>query len=337
MICGHICVGREREYQWMEYKEFHEALVSAFHNQAALRQMVQFQLDLNLNAIASGETTSDLAFSLIAWAKAQGQLKKLIIGAYQQNPNNPELKAFYEKYQILNQNPFQHQKGRLENSQLFFGREKEIKRIFELLNINSSVVLIGEEGIGKSSLLWEICQQAEKMLYLPRQPIFLDLNLVRDEKDFYSALCVKIDIPESQGFKLVRNLQDKTILLALDNVGKLSWKGFTRHVRDQLRALSEGSNASFRLVLAASESLDKLFNDSQKSGTSPLPGICQEEYIKPWDNKICRDFISNRLAKNSVRFTEEEISRIIQQSGGHPQKLTQLCYQIYSRYWEDIQ
>ncbi|WP_414576214.1 AAA family ATPase [Anabaena sp. CCY 9402-a] len=226
-------------------------------------------------------------------------------------------------------NPFIPQQGRVEDAQLFFGRKREIQQIFEVLNSGSSVVIVGEEGIGKSSLLWAICQQAENQLQ--RQPVFLDLNCVDDEEEFYKALCYEMGIPESKGYMLTRNLRDKRVLLAIDNVGKLSWQGFTRQVRDYLRGLAEGSN--LRLVLAATEPLDKLFNDSQDNGkTSPLAGICQEEHIKLWDEISSRDFISCRLAMTSVSFTEEEIMQLIQESGGHPRKLMGLCYLTYSRY-----
>ncbi|MBE9209593.1 AAA family ATPase [Nostoc sp. LEGE 06077] len=226
-------------------------------------------------------------------------------------------------------NPFIPQQVRVEDANLFFGRKQEIQRIFELFNSGSSVVIVGEEGIGKSSLLWAICQQAENQLQ--RQSAFLDLNCVNDEEEFYQALCHEIGIPESKGYMLNRNLKDKRVLLAIDNVGKLTWQGFTRQVRDYLRGLAEGSN--LRLALAATEPLDQLFNDSQDNGkTSPLAGICQEENIKLWDETSIRDLITSRLAMTSVRFTEEEIIQLIQQSGGHPRKLMQLCYQTYSRY-----
>ncbi|MBX9255169.1 ATP-binding protein [Desmonostoc muscorum CCALA 125] len=238
-----------------------------------------------------------------------------------------------------NHNPFIPQHGRIEDPQQFFGRTHEISGVFEVLNSNSSVALIGEEGIGKSSLLWVICQQAENYLRLPREPVFLDLNNgVHDEDEFYIALCDKIGIPESKGYRLTRNLEKRKVLLAIDNLGKLIQNGFTRQVRDQLRGLAEGRDASLRLILAASEPLDKLFNDSQNNGkTSPLAGICQEEHIYPWDEPTMRAFITSRLANTSVSFTEEEIIQLIQESGGHPRKLMQLCYRIYSQYVDSLQ
>jgi hypothetical protein len=232
-------------------------------------------------------------------------------------------------------NPFIPQQGRVDDSQMFFNRDREIRRVFEVLNSGSSVALIGEEGIGKSSLVWAICQQAESCLQSPRQPVFLDLNLVHDENDFYSALCHEVGIPESNGYSLTRNLRDRRVLLAIDNVGKMTWVGFTRGVRDRLRGLAEGSNAPLKLILAASEPLERLFNDSQdESKTSPLAGICQEENLKPWDEPTARAFIDSRLAMTSVRFTEEEIIQLVQESGGHPRQLMQLCYRTYSRYVE---
>ncbi|MEH2286140.1 nSTAND1 domain-containing NTPase [Nostoc sp.] len=256
-------------------------------------------------------------------------------------PTKPPLKDESHSANLLqqNHNPFIPQRGRIEDPQQLFGREREISRVFEVLNSNSSVALIGEEGIGKSSLLWVICQQAENYLQLRREPVFLDLNNgVHDEDEFYIALCDKIGIPESKGYRLTRNLQKKKVLLAIDNLGKLIENGFTRQVRDQLRGLAEGRDASLRLILAATEPLNNLFKDSQEQGnTSPLAGICQEEHIHPWDEATMRTFIANRLARTSVNFTEQEIIQLIQESGGHPRKLMQLCYRTYSRYVESLE
>jgi hypothetical protein len=134
-----------------------------------------------------------------------------------------------------------------------------------------------------------------------------------------------------------RALKKHRVLLAIDNVGKMTWEGFTREVRDHLRGLAEGQNAPLKLIVAASEPLDKLFNDSQDEGnTSPFAGICPTRNIKPWDEAIARAFIQARLAMTSVGFTEEEISQLVQESGGHPRRLMQLCYQNYARYVEDV-
>jgi GTPase SAR1 family protein len=215
-----------------------------------------------------------------------------------------------------------------------------MQRVFEVLNSGSSVALIGEEGMGKSSLLWAICQQAKNRLQPLRQSVFLDLNYIDNEDDFYSALCHEVGIAECTGYLFTRNLKahKNKVLLALDNVGKMTWQGFTRGVRDKLRGLAEGSNAPLKLILAATEPLNDLFNDSHDDGkTSPLAGICQEEHIQPWNQTTMRTFIASRLAATSVSFTEEEIVQLVEESGGHPRKLMQQCYRTYARYVESVE
>nr|MDJ0675114.1 CHAT domain-containing protein [Calothrix sp. MO_167.B42] len=138
--------------------------------------------------------------------------------------------------QAIAPNPFLPQTGRVEDSQKLFGRQREIRRVFETLNSGSSVALIGERSIGKSSLLWAIKQQAESQLMPPRKPIYLDMSQVYDEEDFYYALCSEVGIEQCKGFRLTRalNKQRPRLLLLLDEIEKMTWQGFTNQVRGQL-------------------------------------------------------------------------------------------------------
>jgi hypothetical protein len=132
-------------------------------------------------------------------------------------------------------------------------------------------------------------------------------------------------------------LEQHQLLLLLDEVEKMTWNGFTRDLRQNLRGLADGgTNPPLRLVVAACTPLNILFPDSQMM-PSPFQGVCIEEPIKPWDEATARDFIANRLAKTSVLFTEEEITQLVQESGGHPQRLMQLCHQTFARYLEGVQ
>ncbi len=237
-------------------------------------------------------------------------------------------------------NPFIPQHGKIDDPRFLFGREREIRRVFETLNSGSSVAIVGERAIGKSSLLQAIYQQAPTQLRPQRQPIYLNLQNICDEDDFYGALCSFIGIETVKGFLLQRALESHRLLLLLDEVEKMTWDGFTNQIRGQLRGLAEGSNAPLRLVVAACTSLDMLFPDSQDQNmTSPFKGICIEETLKRWDDEICRKFIASRLQADwltpvpePVCFTEEEIAGLIAESGGYPQKLMQLCHQTYARY-----
>ena len=238
----------------------------------------------------------------------------------------PEL----EKLHKSSDNPFIPRTGIIDNPQLLFGREKEIKQVFEILQSGSSVALIGESAIGKSSLLQAIYQQAETQLQPPRKPIYLNLEEVYDGDDFYFALCDQVGIPVNKGYRLSRELQNYRLLLILDEVEKMTWEGFNNQVRAQLRGLASKSNrdAPLRLVIAADTPLNRLFSDS--SIVSPFENICLEVSINRWDEATARAFIETRLASTPIRFSEEEIVEIIRESRGNPQQLMNLCHKTYA-------
>ncbi|WP_293350119.1 MULTISPECIES: ATP-binding protein [unclassified Microcoleus] len=235
-------------------------------------------------------------------------------------------------------NPFIPQHGKIDDPRFFFGREREMRRVFETLNSGSSVAIIGERAIGKSSLLQAIYREAPTQLRYPRKPIYIDLQIVCNENDFHADLCYQAGIPKANGFDLSRALESNPLLLLLDEVENMTWDGFTNPIRSFLRGSTEGSNPPLRLVVAAETSLDILFPG--KNMTSPFKG--HEETLKQWDDQISREFIASRLQADwltpvdkPVNFTEAEIAGLIAESGGYPQKLMQLCYKTYAGYIND--
>ena len=55
-----------------QFKQLHDALLDAF-DRSTLDQMVRFELNENLGAIAGGGNLSDIAFNLIQWAERRGR------------------------------------------------------------------------------------------------------------------------------------------------------------------------------------------------------------------------------------------------------------------------
>jgi len=240
-------------------------------------------------------------------------------------------------------NPFQPLNGLIEEPDLFFGRDHEIKKTFNFLNNGSSVAIIGESKIGKSSLLMEISRQAQTELRQPRKPIYLDLLNIHDQDQFYEELCYSAQITTCRGNYLKRNLKNHRFLLILDNVEKMTWEGFTNYIYVDLRGLAEGENAILKLVFAACTSLDQLFGSQGIKMGSPWWGIFTEYQLNRWDEQTIRDFIASRLNLSllepeykTITFTEDEITELINKSEGHPQKLMALCYQLFNRYLEEL-
>jgi len=233
------------------------------------------------------------------------------------------------------QNPFTPLGGAIEDPNLFFGRDREIREIFETLNSGSSVAIIGESGLGKSSLLQAIKRTAFQNS--GRKPIYIGLGHLQSDDEFYAALCDSIGIETCSGYQLQRKTKQFRILLLLDVVDKMRENLFTNQVRSQLRALADGSDPPLRLVVAASKSLDVLFPDSQNI-TSPFENVCIQQTLNVWDESTTYNFIQNRLGADflqpelrSIKFNNDEISRIFQATGGHPQKVMQKCHQLFSQ------
>ena len=227
-------------------------------------------------------------------------------------------------------NPFYPLGGRIDDPALFFDRERELSYIFNELRKGSSLAIIGETAVGKSSLLKMVCHYGPQRLGSGWQFVYLDLQLVYDEDDLYGAICNEIGVPTCKGYALARALMGRRIVLCLDEVEKMTWKGFTRNVRSQLRGLAEGTDAPLRLLIAARTPLDRLFPDS-KGMTSPLAGLCQQLDFKPFDRATAKAFIQAHLQDTGVDFPEGEVERILAESGGHPQKLMRLCSALYDR------
>ena len=89
-----------------QLKQFQQGLLSALPSKAKLAQMVSFQLDGNLDAIAGGNNLSDITFNLLKHHQAQGTLAQLLTAALTENSTNPKLQVFAQslRYTATTQN-----------------------------------------------------------------------------------------------------------------------------------------------------------------------------------------------------------------------------------------
>ena len=275
----------------------------------------------------------------------QEKLKRLqVADALETDPSKQfqleeEIKRCKEKIKELgnanpiSENPFEPTTGTI-NPELLFNCKSIISEVFENLNAGGSVALIGETGMGKSSLLEAIRQQAIKKLKIPRKPIYFNLSDIQDDDDYYEAMKDLLGLPEKvKGYDFAQQVkrQGEKFLLLLDGLEQLTWNGFTKPVRTQLRSLAnDGDPPPFRFVVAANKDLSKLFADSGLG--SPFEGICTVISLPPWEEDTMRQFINSRLARTSVNFVEKEIQLIIQKSKGNPRLLMQECNVIYRKY-----
>jgi len=218
-------------------------------------------------------------------------------------------------------NPFNDQ-GRIMNSDRFFEQKQLLNKVFDELKKGTNVSLIGAEKTGKSSLLYHISQKAPHFIYL-------DMQIVHDEGDFFKALCSEIGIETCRGFELHRALRDKRYVLCLDNIGRMTNKLFSGDERMELRGLAEGADAPLTLLIASHSPLADLFYDSPLEA-SPLAGICQIIDMPPFSQQEVRTFIKTRLRPTGIDFTEAEIETIWQDSQGHPARIQEVAKVLYN-------
>jgi Effector-associated domain 1/CHAT domain len=85
-------------------KELQLALIDAFPDIASLEQMLSFELNQSLRAIAGEGCLQDIVFKLIQAAISQGWVEDLVRAACDDNPGNKKLKAIAKEL-LLNPNP----------------------------------------------------------------------------------------------------------------------------------------------------------------------------------------------------------------------------------------
>jgi Trypsin-like peptidase domain/Effector-associated domain 1 len=82
------------------YEELTNALVSAFPGYDNLDMMVTFKLGTPLERIHQRAQLDYVALQVVRWAKSRGKVDDLIAGALNQNPENPDLLALAESFDL---------------------------------------------------------------------------------------------------------------------------------------------------------------------------------------------------------------------------------------------
>ncbi|TVQ21774.1 MAG: hypothetical protein EA367_05335 [Leptolyngbya sp. DLM2.Bin15] len=228
------------------------------------------------------------------------------------------------------ENPF-GDRGCIRDPSRFFGRQEQLRRIFEELRKGSSLSLVGDSQVGKSSLLAMVRHQAAAELgALSAQVVHVDMQMIRNEAEFFEALCVEMGLPGSlRSYKLARALQGRRYVVCLDEIEKMANRqNFTGGEREELRGLADGADAPLTLVIASRSPLDVLFEDDPMR-CSPLAGICGALPIVPFSWAETQAFLCHRLLGNGIQFSLEQMEVLFHQTQGHPARLQAAADTLY--------
>ncbi len=222
-------------------------------------------------------------------------------------------------------NPF-HSGGRINDPQHFFGRERLLREIRAELAKRSSVSLVGESEMGKSSLLYYL--YATRADWLPDAAVeYLDLQRVLDEADFCETILGKLGEPGDSLRQLKRALESRELVLLLDEVERLAEPDFNPRLHDLLRSLAQ--ERRFALCLATGRPLETVFPARAPGGVSPFHNIFTRKTLGPFTTAEARAFLDTRLANTGLTFAAAEVERLLAESQCHPAKLQRLAKELF--------
>jgi hypothetical protein len=256
----------------------------------------------------------------------------------------------------MNQNPFEYGTPITHPNQ-FFGRRTEIKRIQDSIRQMRSISIVGERRVGKSSLLNLMASPELVAEYdLGDDVIFCFVDLQGFEeisqsefwrwilKELYAelpdALALEIyTVLEKGSFDtlslriLFEKLAEKKIVFLFDEFESiLQNPQFPRSFYGHLRWLSQNCPVAF-ITATRRELVYHCIDSSTK--TSPFFNIFDNLVLRTFKSHECRELIEHYLNGADVHFTESEMTKLIDISGGYPEFLQMACSFLYYAYQDD--
>lgn len=224
---------------------------------------------------------------------------------------------------------------RIEDSGRYLVRQPLTDQIMNELRKGVNISVMGETHTGRSSLLLYICRAGSELLGRPATNfIYLDLQLVHNEDDFFEAICHDLGFTNTRrGLRLARMLRGRRLVLCLDEAEKLTRPGFSVDFLAELRGLASGARAPFTLVMTSRSPLEKLFPDSPQN-SSPIYNIFLNFQMPYFTLDEARALVEQLLAGTNLVIPDSEIAGAWQRSFGHPSNLQQELKEVFARRFE---
>ena len=237
----------------------------------------------------------------------------------------------------------------IRNVEMFFGRNKLLKRFYAALANRQSVSILGKRRIGKSSFLW--CAALPEMQ--ARFPfdlshhifIFLDLHdyLHRSSEDFFHRVSREIieqaeKVPglvlpvETNGADVFSRLLDQIFkrgffpVLLLDSFDKVTLnEDFGPEFFGFLRAQASRGRVSY-----VTASMKPLYEVCHRSiAGSPFFNIFYKYSLEALTSEEAYDLITIPSKEAGVIFTEEEVALVSKLAGRHPFFIQRVCHFLF--------
>ena len=245
----------------------------------------------------------------------------------------------------------------IRNEEMFFGREKLIKRILNTIH-NNSLMIYGPRRIGKTSLQHQLRLRLEKL----QDPVYHFIPVMIDlqgtsEKQFFSTLMEEIiEVCKA-------DLNGDTSFTITEKQRGYTSRDFSRDLKNLLQSLGEAKEKTLKLVLLIDE-VDELNKFSERvnqklrsvfmktfaenlvavmsgahigkkweSEGSPWYNFFEEIEVPPLEREHCIQLIRRPVA-GIFNYDADAITKIIEYSECKPYTIQRYCVNVISRIIE---
>jgi AAA+ ATPase superfamily predicted ATPase len=227
---------------------------------------------------------------------------------------------------VASANPFVEQ-SLIKDADRFVGRQAELAQMLGLLKGMQGVSLVGARRIGKSSLLYHLCQTGNRQLGEEVVIAYTDLRGVTDERSFYECLCKRAGRSGNQLSDLEEAVRDRRVVFGLDQFERVMRSAaFSKSFYDTLRSVASDNHVA--LLVATEHPLDELFLN-EEIGSSVFFGIFRKIELGLFMSDEATDFIRRGFAEAEAEVTENDITRLLELAGRFPCFLAQACFHLF--------
>ena len=244
-------------------------------------------------------------------------------------------------------NPFYH-RGPVSDPGFFFGREREISYLFDLLRKGQSIAVSGPRRIGKTSLLMHLTDPAVASAHAcpPDQTEFLLLDGGTldglGEEDFFGAVDQSLGggsaaVPYSAFLEHIREKfsgDRRNLVILLDEFELVAANPrFGSALFNRLRGLA--AQYPVRFVTASKNPLWKLSRINPETLASPFFNFFAPVTLGPLEEAEAHDLLSRLSAKAGKPFADRALDPILALSGPHPLFLQVAGYRAFEAADQD--
>ena len=289
---------------------------------SAISQLLIDQFEARSAQLAGLQT--DIA-AIRATSQAQADQLTQILALLQANPTRPQPAPQTSAGRPAN--PFGY-RGQITELSRYLVRQPLTTELFEDLGKGQSLSLVGPAQSGKSSLLWYVKEQGPARLgKAPADFVYINMELIHSEEDFFDWLCAQLDLPQMRGFRLFQQLRGRQLIVCLDEMEKMAWSGFTPAMHSEIRGLIDG-DGPLTVVAASRVPLAQLLPD-RPGQTSPLANLFLTLTLPAFNPQEATALCRQLLDGSGVGLSAELIQRAWQLSQGQPYQLQLELKKLY--------